>query len=92
MGKLATMPEGDGTVLDNTLILWCSDISAGQSHERKDMPYVLAGGAGGALKMGRYLKYAGDPHNNLLVSICNAMDVPVTTFGNPDFCTGPLVI
>jgi hypothetical protein len=92
MGRLATIPEGDGTVLDNTLILWCSDIAVGQTHERKDMPYVLAGGAGGALNMGRYLKYSGAAHNDLLVSICNAMDVPVTTFGNPDFCSGPLVL
>jgi hypothetical protein len=92
MGKLKEMPEGDGTVLDNTLILWCSDIAQGQSHERKDMPYVLAGGAGGALTMGRYLKLPGQPHNNLLVSICNAMGVDISSFGNPDFCTGPLAI
>ncbi len=90
MDKLASFPEGNGTVLDNTLILWCSDIAQGQSHARRDMPYVLAGGAGGALSMGRYLKYGGDHHNNLLVSILNAMDVPDTTFGNPDYCTGPL--
>jgi hypothetical protein len=90
MDKLASFPEGNGTVLDNTLILWCSDIAEGQSHARRDMPYVLAGGAGGALQMGRYLKYGGDHHNNLLVSILNAMDVPDTTFGNPAYCTGPL--
>ena len=90
MDKLASFPEGDGTVLDNTLILWCTDIAQGQSHARRDMPYVLAGGAGGALKMGRYLKYAGDHHNNLLVSILNAMGGPDTTFGNPAYCTGAL--
>jgi Protein of unknown function (DUF1552) len=90
MDKLASFPEGDGTVLDNTLILWCTDIAQGQSHARRDMPYVLAGGAGGALKMGRYLKYGGDHHNNLLVSILNAMGVPDTTFGNPAYCTGAL--
>ena len=92
MGKLKAMPEGDGTVLDNTVILWCTDISQGQSHARTDMPYVLAGGAGGAWKTGRYIKRVGEPHNNLLVSIANAMDVPVSSFGNPDFCTGSLVI
>ena len=90
MDKLASFPEGNGTVLDNTLILWCSDIAEGQSHARRDMPYVLAGGAGGALQMGRYLEYSGDHHNNLLVSLLNAMDVPDTTFGNPAYCTGPL--
>jgi hypothetical protein len=90
INKLKAMPEGDGTVFDNTLIVWCTDISTGNTHSRRDMPYVLAGGCGGALKTGRYLKYAGDAHNDLLVSICHAMGVDVSTFGNPDYCTGPL--
>jgi hypothetical protein len=83
--------QGSGTALDNTVILWCTDIAQGQSHARLDMPYILAGGAGGAWKTGRYVKHVGEPHNNLLVSIANALDVPITTFGNPDFCTGPMI-
>jgi len=52
---------------------------------------VLAGGAGGYLKSGRYLQYSGLPHNDLLVSVCNAMGFSdVTTFGIPGVCTGPL--
>ena len=53
---------------------------------------MLAGSAGGALQTGRSLSYDGQglPHNNLLVSILNAMGVPDTTFGKPDWCTGPL--
>ncbi|MBC7658542.1 MAG: hypothetical protein H7249_02450, partial [Chitinophagaceae bacterium] len=51
----------------------------------------LAGGAGGALKMGRYLNYKGLPHNNLLVSLANAMGLSdIKTFGIPGVCTGPL--
>ena len=90
MGKLAAVPEGTGTMLDNTLILWCTDIAVGQTHARRDMPYVLAGGAGGALETGRYLRYQGNFHNDLLVAIANAMDVGITTFGNPAYCTGKL--
>ncbi|WP_437626360.1 DUF1552 domain-containing protein [Sorangium sp. So ce1151] len=90
LGKLDAVPEGAGTLLDNTIVLWCTDISAGQSHSRRDMPYVIAGRAGGALRTGRFLSYAGDPHNNLLVALCNAMGVEVSTFGNPAYCTGPL--
>jgi hypothetical protein len=90
LGKLQSVQEGTGTLLDNTLVMWCTDIAMGQSHARRDMPYVLAGGAGGALQTGRFLRYEGDWHNNLLVSICNAMGVPVTTFGNPLYCTGSL--
>ncbi|XYI01760.1 DUF1552 domain-containing protein [Sorangium sp. So ce1128] len=90
LGKLDAVPEGAGTLLDNTIVLWCTDISAGQSHSRRDMPYVIAGRAGGDLRTGRFLRYAGDPHNNLLVALCNAMGVDVPTFGNPAYCTGPL--
>ena len=44
-------------------------------------PFILAGGAGGALSTGRYLNYGGDAHTKLLVSIANAMDVNINTFG-----------
>lgn len=90
LSRLDAVEEGTGTLLDNTVILWCTDIAVGQSHARRDMPYVLAGGCGGALQTGRYLKYNGDYHNNMLVSLCNAMDVGITTFGNPAYCTGKL--
>lgn len=92
MGKLKEIPEGDGTALDSTIIFWCTDIAQGWDHARHDMPYVLAGGVGGAWKTGRYIQRIGEPHNNLLVSIANAMDVPVTSFGNPNYCTGALAI
>jgi hypothetical protein len=90
LGKLDAIPEGNGTLLDNTMVLWCMDIAAGQSHARRDMPYVIAGGCGGALRTGRHVTYQGNYHNDLLVTLCNAMDVGVTTFGNPAYCTGPL--
>jgi len=91
LGRLDSMPEGDGTVLDNTLVLWCNELGKGNSHTRNNMPYVLAGGAGGAVRGGRHLAFDGDhPHNNLLVSILNAFDVDTDSFGNPAFCTGPI--
>jgi len=90
MGRLKSIPEGDGTLLDNTVILWCTDISRGNTHERRDMPYLLAGGAGGYFEMGRYLKYEAAWHNDLLVSLANAMDVPIASYGNPAYCTGAL--
>lgn len=92
MGKLKEIPEESGTALDNTVILWCTDISQGQSHARVDMPYILAGGAGGAWKTGRYIQRTGEPHNNLLVSIANAVGLPLESFGSPAFCTGPMTI
>jgi hypothetical protein len=84
------VPEGNGTMLDNTLVLWVNELSRGNAHSHPNMPYLLAGGAGGALRTGRFLKYDKASHNNLLVSCMNMMGVPATTFGNPSFCTGPL--
>jgi Protein of unknown function (DUF1552) len=93
LGKLASIKEGAGTMLDNTLVFWCNELSRGNAHSHPDMPFVLAGGAGGALKTGRFLVYpktANVPHNNLLVSLMNAFGLPDKTFGNPAYCTGPL--
>ncbi|MFO0761643.1 MAG: DUF1552 domain-containing protein [Byssovorax sp.] len=94
LSAMKAVPEGDGTLLDHTLILWCNELGDGEIHARRDMPYVLAGRAGGALKTGRFLQYggaaAGATHNNLLVSLCNAMGVETQTFGNPAYCTGAL--
>jgi hypothetical protein len=92
LDALDAVPEGDGTLLDHTLVLWCNELSVGQVHSRRSLPYVLAGRAGGALKTGRFLQYAAPapPHNDLLVSLCRAMEVDVSTFGNPAYCNGPL--
>jgi hypothetical protein len=87
---LAGVSEGSGTMLDNTLILWCNELAKGNVHSHSPMPFVLAGHAGGALSTGRFLKYNNVPQNNLLVSCLNLMGVPATTFGNPAYCTGPL--
>jgi hypothetical protein len=91
IAKLKAVPEGDGTLLDHTLILWCNELAKGNTHSRVDAPYVLAGRAGGALATGRFLSFQGDvPHNNLLLAILQLMGLPDTTFGKPDWCTGPL--
>ncbi len=89
--RMKQIPEGDGTMLDNTLILWCNELSKGNAHSHPEMPYVMAGRAGKRLKTGRFLRYGGSvPHNNMLVSILNAMDVPANRFGDANHCTGPL--
>jgi hypothetical protein len=89
---MKAVPEGDGTLLDHTTILWCNELGRGNNHSLDDAPFVLAGGACGALRTGRYLRYDGDrPHNDLLVSLAQTMGLTdVTTFGNPAYCTGPL--
>ncbi|MEQ9319255.1 MAG: hypothetical protein RIF41_08845, partial [Polyangiaceae bacterium] len=61
---LAAFDDGDGkTVLDNTAILWVSEISEGPSHKFDDMPFVLFGDCGGALQTGRFAFNNDETHN-----------------------------
>ena len=87
--RLSEIPEGDGSVLDNTLVLWGNEVAVGSSHAHTDIPFLMAGG-GWYFRTGRALTYNGASHSNLLVSVLNAMGVNATTFGNPDVCTGDL--
>lgn len=87
---LDAVPEGDGTLLDHTIVLWNTEVSAGNNHSFRNMPYVIAGGTG-HFRSGRYLSFAGEPHNRLLVSLCHAMGLEdVDTFGDPAYGSGPL--
>jgi hypothetical protein len=83
-------PDG-GSLLDHSLVLWGNELGAGNVHSYEDIPWLLAGGAGGALRTGRSLRLPDRPHNDLLVSVCHAMGLhDVTSFGIPGVCTGPL--
>ena len=86
------IPEGKGTMLDNTLVVWGSEIGTGYTHAFQNIPFVLAGGLAGSVKTGRFLNYPNTTmHNRLLVSICNLMGLPnIQTVGNTDTGTGPL--
>lgn len=61
LGRLAATPEGSGSALDNTLVLWVNELALGATHDQSDMPFVLAGGAGGALRTGRYVQLGPAP-------------------------------
>ncbi len=90
--KLASIDDGNGqTALDNTAILWVTEVSEGVDHKFTDMPWVIVGGMGGALKKGEHINVAEQNNNNLFVSLGQAMGLPnFTTFGDPKYCTGPL--
>ena len=91
VGLLDKIPEGDGTMLDNTAILFMSEIARGNTHSHMDMPFFIAGSAGGYFKTGQYLNFDGDrSHVDLLIALANAMGHPITTFGEEEFVKGPL--
>jgi hypothetical protein len=83
--QLAAITEGDRTLLDNTVMVWGNELSLGNSHSHEDIPFVLLGSAAGHFRTGRYLEFGGQPHNRLLVSLLQALDVDATSFGHPDF-------
>jgi len=89
--KMDAVVEGNGkTLLDNSVVLAVSELQKPDNHGQEDMPFILAGGAGGRLVGNRWLKFDSMPHNNLLVSLLNLFGGPETTFGKPEFCTGAL--
>ncbi len=88
--RLAETPDGNGSLLDSTLVVWTSEFGDGQSHVTDNIPVVMAGGVCGALQTGRHVEYYGRSTNDLLVSILNAFDFEDTTFGLSDVCQGPL--
>ena len=93
LAKLDSYDEGDGTLLDNTLVLWATEIGESTAHDLMMMPYVFAGSAGGRIRAGRYLDFsnARKDNNQMLVSMAHAMGAEdLTSFGDASGATGPL--
>ena len=87
--KLDAMPEGDGTVLDNSCLMFLSNLWIGRKHDNSRLPLVLAGGLGGTLKTGRTLDYvkAGDDNRkmcSLYLSLMDRMGVKLDKFGDAE--------
>lgn len=83
-------PDGNGTLLDNTTIVWTNELGQGNSHTLENIPFVVVGGGLG-FKMGRSMKYDRVPHNRLLMSLAHGFGHRIESFGNRDFCgAGPL--
>jgi hypothetical protein len=81
--KLSAIPEGDGTMLDNSLIMYGSGMSDGNSHNHDPLPIVLAGRAGGRLEGNRHIVNPERTNmSNLLVSMLDKLDVPQDSFGD----------
>ena len=81
--KLRATPDGDGSLLDHSQILYGSSISDGNAHTHHDLPLVLAGGAAGQIKGGRHIRYAKEtPMNNLLLTMLAQAGVHVEQLGD----------
>ncbi len=87
--RLDSMPEGNGTVLDNSCLMWLSNMWIGRKHDNTRLPLVLAGGLGGTLQTGRTLDYlqAGDENRkmcSLYLSIMDRMGAKLERFGDAE--------
>jgi hypothetical protein len=90
LAKLDAVPEGTGTLLDNSIVVWGSELGDAYTHNPEPTPFIVAGGAG-VLKVGQHLDCQGAYHNRLLVTLCHALGAPdVTTFGHSDMGQGQL--
>lgn len=88
-GRLAEMPEGEGTVLDNSLVLFLSNMWSGSQHDSTKVPVLQVGSLGGALETGRVLDYSdvGDENRKLCgmyLSLMQRMGVSIDQFGDAD--------
>ena len=81
--KMKATPDGDGTLLDHSLIMYGSSLSDGNRHTHTNLPTMLIGGASGKLKGGRYIQCADEtPMNNLLLSMLEKADVATDKLGD----------
>jgi hypothetical protein len=81
--KLKSMPDGDGSMLDHTLLLYGSNMSNSNAHDHFPLPNLVVGGAAGKMKGGRHLKYEDHtPMTNLLVTMLGKVGVKQETLGD----------
>lgn len=80
-------PDGEGSLLDHTTVIWCNELGKGNSHTLSDIPFVLVGGGLG-WKAGESLQFRHVAHNRLWLSLAQAMGHPLGSFGNPRLSRG----
>jgi len=90
LSAMAAVEVGPGvSMLDESVVFFGSELAHPPTHDKKNMPFMLAGGGGG-LKGGRMIDFGGRAHNALLVSILNLFGDPRTSYGHAEYNTGAL--
>jgi len=75
--KMHALKEGEGTLLDNCIMMWGSGLEDGNKHRRDNLPFILAGKGGGALKTGRFLTGVKGNQGDLLTTLLACVGVPL---------------
>jgi hypothetical protein len=80
--KLRSTPDGDGSLLDHTILLYGSNMSNSNAHDHYPLPVLLAGGGYGRIKGGRHIHYPETPMSNLLMTLMDKVDIPMDKIGD----------
>jgi hypothetical protein len=81
--NLQAVPEGEGTLLDNCMVMYGSGLSDGNRHRHDDLPIILAGRASGTNQSGRHIALSGGaPLNNLFLSMLDRIGASVSALGD----------
>ncbi|HVJ16443.1 MAG TPA: DUF1552 domain-containing protein [Polyangiaceae bacterium] len=86
--ELKATPEGAGTMLDNTLVVYINECCIGNSHSIENMPTLMFGGKTLGLQTGQHIRFGGRYMNDIWAAVATAFGVPMTTFGDTDFSQG----
>ena len=91
IGRLKSVQEGDGTLLDNCMIAYGSAISDPNRHNHHDLPIIMAGKGGGTIESGRYIRYPEEtPLNNLWLAMLDRFGAPSQKLGDSTGVLGGL--
>ena len=83
LDRLASTADGDGSLLDSSMIIYGSGMSDGNGHNHHNLPTLVVGGGGGTITGGRHLQFASDtPVTNLFLTILDRLGVPMESFGD----------
>jgi hypothetical protein len=86
LDKLSAVPEGDGTLMDNTVVLWLNSLNSGFGHTVLKLPMIVAAGKNVPIRTGgRLMELSKEPHNRILAAIANAVGVPMDGWGDARF-------
>ncbi|HEY8926844.1 MAG TPA: DUF1552 domain-containing protein [Polyangia bacterium] len=88
--KMQAVDMGGHSLLDESLVLFGSELADPPSHAKNNMPFLLAGGTSGTMRTGRWVKFGGVPHNRLLTTILNMFGDTRTSFGDSRIDSSPL--
>jgi hypothetical protein len=83
LGKLKSVKEGQGTLLDNSMIVYGSGLADGNAHAHDNLPLLLAGRGGGTIAQGRHIRWAKEtPMANLFLAMMDRMGMSAERFGD----------